>query len=334
MAASTVDPRIQRAIDGALAWMRGQVGRATGDSTWAIAYPGWVGSGYAWCGGFQVAAFRQVGVDLLRCAWWFYTPYIKNFAVGIGAWITTPGNQQDGDQPLFDWEGNGVIDHVGAAWRDEAAELFRSIEGNTSSGSQGNGSGCWVRYRAKPPIQGWVDMRRVLAWMVDHGKWGGDVQGVIVPASTATGKATTATDGQLVLDQDGVRGAATSARLQQVMGTPIDGRIDRPSPAVTGLQTFLTTVVSTKDIENLRPAGASGSFVDGYLGAWTWKVFQYWFANAYPQHMKNICGFTIASNRDRFWTEWCDGVEGAWTDTALQWCLNQSWAGSRKLCAK
>jgi hypothetical protein len=231
-------------------------------------------------------------------------------------------NAQPGDLIIYDWDGNGVTDHVGILEVNHGSYI-QTIEGNTSGssgGSQSAGNGVWRRTR------GWESV----AGVVRPAYSGASVN---TPGTAVTAK-TTSTDKQYLLDQDGDRGAATNARWQQVMGTPIDGRIDRPSPAVKQFQTFLTTVVSTKDIENLRPAGASGSFVDGYLGAWTWKVFQYWFANAYPQHMKNICGFTIASNRDRFWAEWCDGVEGAWTDTALQWCLNQSWAGSGKLCAK
>lgn len=151
MATSKNDPRILAAINTAMNWERAQVGKATARSVWAIAYPQWTDSGYAWCGGFQVAAYKQAGVDLMKCAWWFYTPYILNFAKKIGAWKTS-GNQY-GDNVLFDWSLDGVIDHVGAAYPDPSASAFRSVEGNTSrgtAGSQSNGGGAWVRYRTKP----------------------------------------------------------------------------------------------------------------------------------------------------------------------------------------
>lgn len=333
MATSVNDPRITAAINTAMAAMYGKRGTSGGDFVWKAVYPAFLGQ--AWCGAFQVWGFRQAGVDLIACAWWFYVPYVVNFAKKIGAWKTT-GNQY-GDQPCYAWSTGALAAHVGASNPDPASNLFRAIEGNTSptaAGSQGNGNGVWEKYRSRSTILGWVDMRVVLAWMIDNGKWKPGAAPVTTVQSTAGGKALTSTDKQYVLDQDGDRRAATNARWQQVMGTPIDGHIDNPSPAVKQFQTWLGKVVSAKAIEVLRPKGTTGKFVDGYLGAWTWKVFQYWFANVRPTDMKNICGFTIKSNPTRFWAEWCDGVEGAWTTTALQFCLNHSWANSGKLLAK
>ena len=178
-----------------MAWEKSQVGKATARSVWAIAYPQWTNSGYAWCGGFQVAAYKQAGVNLLDCCWWFYTPYVKNFAQKIGAWKTS--NPNYGDMPEFDWTLDGVIDHIGAAWPDPNAASYRSVEGNTSpgtAGSQSNGGGAWVRYRTQPSLRGWVDMRVVLAWMIDTGKWDGKVTGkpaINTPTSTPETPVTT-----------------------------------------------------------------------------------------------------------------------------------------------
>ena len=299
---------------------------------WNAVYPSFLGQ--AWCGAFQVWGFRQAGVDLMACAWWFYVPYIRNFAKKIGAWKTS-GNAY-GDQPVYAWTGSTPA-HVGASNPDNASSLFRAIEGNTSptaAGAQGNGNGVWEKYRSRSTILGWVDMRVVLARMIDNGKWTPGTIPITSVQTTASGKAVTTTDRQDALDQDGDRGPATNARWQQVFGTPIDGRIDRPSLCVEVFQKWLATVVSAKDIENLRPTGTTGKFVDGYLGAWTWRVFQFWFANAQSGHMRNICGFTLQSNPTRFWAEWCDGIEGTWTTTALQVALNNSWAGTGKLMAR
>jgi len=229
-----------------------------------------------------------------------------------------------GDVAIFDWNwGNAATDHTGLIEENHSG-WFTTVEGNTSSGtggSQSAGNGVWRRQRS------WDDVRYVI-----RPYWDGKTTTQAAPAVTV--KRTTDTDQQLLLDQDGIPGPATYSRLQQVMGTPIDGVIDRPSPAVKVFQKFLSTVVSTKDIENLRPADASGSFVDGYLGAWTWKVFQYWFANVRPTDMKNICGFNIQTNTARFWSDWCDGIDGVWTWTALQFALNHSYANSGKLFSK
>ena len=325
MATSLTDPRILRAIDVATKWQLSQVGKANARSVWALAYPQWTKTGYAWCGGFQVAAYKQAGVDLMRCAWWFYTPYIKNFAQKIGAWKTT--GQNFGDNALFDWSLDGVIDHVGAAYPDPNASAFRSVEGNTSpgtAGSQSNGGGAWVRYRTKPTLRGWVDMRRVLAWMIDTGKWDGKVSGApLPPASTATGKAKTKTDGQLMLDVDGSRGGATNARWQQVMGTPIDGRIDSPSLCVRATQRFLNAQVSSDHIRNLT--GKAQLVVDGYYGPATITVLQFVLFNWYAEA---VLGRKINVSRD------CDGIEGPQTVKLLQHALNVSYANSGKIGAK
>lgn len=216
MVTSVNDARITAAINVAMDWMRGQAGKATGNSVWGIAYPEWVGSGYAWCGGFQVAGFRQAGVDLMRCAWWFYTPYIKSFAIKIGAWKTTGGEY--GDQVLFDWQRDGVIDHVGASWPDPKSGSYRSVEGNTSpgnAGSQSNGGGCWVRYRSRGDIAGWVNIRRVLAWMIDNGLWDGHVNKTVVKSVTKPAK-------PAKLVADGSWGPKTTYALQYVNGTKCD----------------------------------------------------------------------------------------------------------------
>lgn len=174
------DPRIEEAINVAMAAAYSALGQ---DSAWAdrevwgTVYP--QGRGWAWCGGFVVWAYRHAGVDLMRCRWWFYTPNIANFAREIGAWKTDGG--QYGDNVLFEWHGDGVIDHVGLSNPDWSSDLYRSIEGNTSRGtygSQDNGGGVWERYRSWDDIAGWVDMRTVLAWMIDNGLWDGNVSGM------------------------------------------------------------------------------------------------------------------------------------------------------------
>lgn len=335
MATSLNDPRILAAINKALAWSKTQVGKANARSIWAYVYPEWTNTGYAWCGGFQVAAFKYAGVDLMKCAWWFYTPYIKNFAVNIGAWKTNPGTQNDGDNTLFDWQLDGVIDHVGMSWRDQNASLFRNIEGNTSSsasGSQDNGGQCAIKYRSYPPIRGWVDMRKVLAWMIDTGRWDGKTTGSTPSYTTPAAKKKNSTDGNYLVDEDGIRGSVTNSRWQQVMGTPIDGRIDKPSTCVKQFQRFLNTAVPSKWQQTLNKENSLA--IDGYLGLKTWRVFQYWFGATYPDAMKSICGFTRTSNNDRFWSEWCNGVEGVWTQKALQWILNRSWANTGALGSK
>ena len=323
MATSKNDPRILAAINKAMSWQLSQVGKASSRSVWSIAYPQWTNTGYAWCGGFQVAAFKQAGVDLMKCCWWFYTPYIKNFAQKIGAWKTS--GQNFGDNVLFDWSLDGVIDHVGAAYPDPNAASFRSVEGNTSrgtAGSQSNGGGAWVRYRSKPALRGWVDMRAVLAWMIDTGKWKPGAAPVAPDAPHVT-QTLTKTDGQYMLDVDGSRGSATNSRWQQVMGTPIDGRIDSPSLCVKATQRFLNAQVSSDHIRNLT--GKNKLDTDGLLGPRTVRVLQFVLFNWYA---KAVLGRTINVALD------CNGIEGAQTVKLFQHALNNSYANSGKIGGK
>lgn len=241
----SIDNTIDEAINRAMAWMRGQVGKATGNSVWAIAYPQWVGKGYHWCGGFQVAAYKTVGIDLMKCAWWFYTPYIRNFAIKIGAWKTS--GPEYGDQPLFDWQRDGVIDHVGAAWPDPNSSQYRSVEGNTSrgtAGSQSAGGGCWVRYRNRRDIAGWVDMRKVLRYMYANGLWNGTLTGSTTTTTPSVSNPYGGFTKEYIkniqvllnklgykLDVDGIRGPATISAVkdfQKKHGLVQDGL---PGPA-------------------------------------------------------------------------------------------------------
>lgn len=224
MATSPSDPRITAAINAAMAWMKTQTNKATGDTIWRIAYPQWVGSGYHWCGGFPVAAYKLQGIDLMKNAWWFYTPYIKTFAKRIGAYKTS--GQKYGDQPLYDWEGDGVIDHVGNAWPDVQSANFRNIEGNTSpgnAGSQSAGGGCYVRYRQRSVIDGWVDMRKVLAHMIDKGLWDGKLKQSSSTAKNPKPKK----PAKLIVDN--WWGRKTTEALQYLYKTVVDGEIwDQP----------------------------------------------------------------------------------------------------------
>ena len=165
-------------------------------------------------------------------------------------------------------------------------------------------------------------MRVVLAWMIDTGKWKPGAAPVAPDAPHVTQKLTK-TDGQYMLAVDEVRGGTTNARWQQVMGTPIDGRIDRPSACVKATQRWLNRVVASEHIRNLT--GKSQLVVDGYFGPATIMVLQFLLFNWYAQA---VLGRPINVARD------CDGIEGAQTVKLFQHALNNSYANSGKIGAK
>lgn len=127
-------------------------------------------------------------------------------------------------------------------------------------------------------------------------------------------------DGQGELVCNGVFGPATIGRLQQVMGTPIDGALDDDgSPAIERLQAFLNSAVPANTQADLNDSPALD--IDGVLGPDTWRTFQYlvmaWHRGYLPD------GWDFA--------DWVDGEAGPATIGALQRALNNSRAGSGRL---
>jgi CHAP domain-containing protein len=82
---------------------------------------------------------------------WAYVPYLLAAAVegGRGIALTTVQRVQPGDIVTFDWEQNGVADHVGLfeKWVTPG-QSFQAIEGNTSVGNDSNGGQVMRRERA------------------------------------------------------------------------------------------------------------------------------------------------------------------------------------------
>lgn len=77
-----------------------------------------------------------------------YVPYGINAARAAGQ-LVDPSNAAPGDLICFDWDGDGVADHVGLVEANYGAWV-QTIEGNTSSGaagSQSNGGGVYRRSR-------------------------------------------------------------------------------------------------------------------------------------------------------------------------------------------
>lgn len=103
---------------------------------------------------------------------------------------------QAGDLVCFDWDDDGISDHVGIV-EINAGRYLQTIEFNTSpgsGGSQGNGGGVYRRTRD------WDSVTAVIRPIYDQS------------ASTIGG-----------LYEDGYWGPRTTAALQQILGTPIDG---------------------------------------------------------------------------------------------------------------
>lgn len=138
-------------------------------------------------------------------------------------------------------------------------------------------------------------------------------------ASSYTG-AWNKSDGQGELVCNGVFGPATIGRLQQVMGTTIDGVLDEDgSPAVERLQAFLNSAVPADTQEALNDAPRLD--VDGVLGPDTWRTLQYLIIAWHKEYLPQGWGYE----------DWVDGEPGPATIGALQRALNNSRSNSGRL---
>lgn len=78
-----------------------------------------------------------------------YVPYGINAAAREGRLVSPMTQAAPGDLVCFDWDGDGLADHVGIVEANYGGWL-QTIEGNTSSGAAGNqsnGGGVWRRTR-------------------------------------------------------------------------------------------------------------------------------------------------------------------------------------------
>lgn len=141
----------------------------------------------------------------------------------------------------------------------------------------------------------------------------------VVDVNPYTGK-WNKSDGQGELRCTGVFGMATIGRLQQVMGTTVDGVLDEDgSPAIERFQAFLNSVVPADTQIALNDAPALET--DGILGPNTWRTFQYLVIAWHREYLP--AGWDFA--------DWVDGEPGTATIGALQRALNNSTSGTGKL---
>ncbi|WP_405793353.1 peptidoglycan-binding protein [Streptomyces sp. NBC_01506] len=87
-----------------------------------------------------------------------YCPSHVNWFKARGQWVSKNSAARRGDIVFYTWDGGAVADHVGIVTADSpAGHDIKTIEGNTSagtSGSQGNGDGCYRRTRTRSQVLG------------------------------------------------------------------------------------------------------------------------------------------------------------------------------------
>ena len=121
-----------------LDWARAQLGTQGGSKYWQQVY-GWSGAGYAWCAVFCSAALKATGTkcDYFPSTFAFDKADISKY--GIKSWVDKY-SLKEGDMLAFDWDGDGIGDHVGIVEKVLGNGVYQTIEGNVSNS-------CGIRYR-------------------------------------------------------------------------------------------------------------------------------------------------------------------------------------------
>ena len=214
-------------------------------------------SGVPYCAIFATWVLRHVGITPPGGDF-AYVPYGINAARAANRLVTKAG-AQPGDLVCFDWNGDGVADHVGFVELNRGT-YYQTIEGNTSpgtAGSQGNGGGVYRRTR---------DLSCVIA--VIRPEYSGAAPAVQPSKPAQTGLAV-----------DGYWGAATTRALQKVLGTPVDGVVSSQSsawkasnPGLTGGWEWVSAPKGSQVIAALQKK--LGVTDDGLIGPNTIKALQ------------------------------------------------------------
>jgi CHAP domain. len=121
-------------------------------------YGSWYGmNGVPWCAIFCTWCFEQAALDVgkdspsfLKGVRYSYVPYVVGDARANRYGLKVVGEPQPGDLVCYDWEGDGVNDHIGIfeKWVTAAPD-FLVIEGNTSGADNSNGGQVQRRTRTR-----------------------------------------------------------------------------------------------------------------------------------------------------------------------------------------
>lgn len=126
------------ALETILSWCERQVGtqeQPPGSNNVeynTIYYGGAVsGSSYPWCCAFLWCAFAENGLSQLFCGGQktAYCPFVVDYARRNDQWVTS--GYRPGDLVLFDWDRDGMADHIGIVISVSGASLT-TVEGNVN----------------------------------------------------------------------------------------------------------------------------------------------------------------------------------------------------------
>lgn len=111
----------------------------------------WYGIIGPWCAMFVTYCFVEAGSKAFKKGErWAYCPYMVSAARAQrnGLTVVPKEKVKPGDIAMFDWQGDGVSDHVGIVVSSPNSKgTFQCVEGNTSTSSNSDGGQVMVRDR-------------------------------------------------------------------------------------------------------------------------------------------------------------------------------------------
>ena len=124
----------------------------------------WYGmNGVPWCAIFASYCYAHVGSKTFSAGRFYaYVPFIVNDARAGRNGLSVTRDPQPGDLACYDWERNGIADHVGLFehWTDMPRSTFAAVEGNTALSNDSNGGQVMQRTRKASQVQAFVRVAR------------------------------------------------------------------------------------------------------------------------------------------------------------------------------
>lgn len=209
-----------------------------------------LGSGSPWCNAFVTYILHKGGFASLYCNGkkQTYCPnsikWCQNNLANIPIYLALPM-----DIVYFDWEGNGVPNHIGFAWERNTDQSLYTIEGNTSGGIVARRTRSLynknkkIRYiqavfRPHYPVTFTVSKPLVVDGYFGYNSIAMLQKVLGIKPDGILGQGTVKALQKLVgVSQDGSWGPKTSKAVQKLVGTTVDGEFGPKS--VKALQTWI-----------------------------------------------------------------------------------------------
>ncbi len=155
-------PMRERALAEAMKWIGTKENPPHSNK---VIFSDWYGLRGPWCAMFVSWCFSKAGSVAIdpKNARWAYCPFMVNDArAQRNGLITVPIDKvQPGDVAMFDWQGDGISDHVGiVATKPDSKGNFDCVEGNTSVSNNSDGGEVMRRSRNKKQVQVFVRVVR------------------------------------------------------------------------------------------------------------------------------------------------------------------------------